>query len=160
MSTPSVTPPVLFEDASFFAVNKPAGILVIPGRGEGTGPSLRELFDAERKTKIFVVHRLDRATSGCLLLACDRETASQRGKTMMGARDAGGAIEKDYLAVCRGCSLPRSRPVSMRHRHRTRRRWRELHHLCIPDDGHSTDPSAADPPGRPPDERGAATGGT
>lgn len=65
---------------------------------------------------IFLVHRLDRATSGCLLLAFDRATASELGKAMM-ARDGvdpierpvvekaaveRAAVEKDYLAVCRG----------------------------------------------------------
>ncbi len=46
---------------------------------------------------IFLVHRLDRATSGCLLLAFDRETASALGKALMG-----GEVLKDYLTVCRG----------------------------------------------------------
>jgi tRNA pseudouridine65 synthase len=51
---------------------------------------------------IFLVHRLDRATSGCLLLAFDRDTASQLGQLMM-ARDAErSVIEKHYWAVCRG----------------------------------------------------------
>ena len=46
---------------------------------------------------IHLVHRLDRATSGCLLLAFDRDTASALGRTLMSH-----AFEKDYLAVCRG----------------------------------------------------------
>ena len=43
------------------------------------------------------MHRLDRATSGCLLLAFSRESASALGKQFM-SRD----VEKHYLAVCRG----------------------------------------------------------
>ena len=79
---------------------------------------------------IFLVHRLDRATSGCLLLAFDRATASALGKALMarGPVEAAGAqafeqralekralensafeqgaFEKDYLAVCRGWPEP------------------------------------------------------
>ena len=43
------------------------------------------------------MHRLDRATSGCLLLAFDRDTASALGKALMAE-----GFEKDYWAVCRG----------------------------------------------------------
>ena len=63
------------------------------GETDFAADRLREQFGRP----IFLVHRLDRATSGCLLLAFDRETASMLGKTLM-ARD----VEKDYLAVCRG----------------------------------------------------------
>ncbi len=97
MNTPSVTPPVLFEDAAFFAVNKPPGMLVIPGRGEGTGPSLRERFEAERRAKIFVVHRLDRDTSGVLLFAKTAE--AHRALSM--AFEAQG-VRKRYLALVEG----------------------------------------------------------
>ena len=50
---------------------------------------------------VFLVHRLDRATSGCLLLAFDRDSASALGKALM-SQD----FEKDYLAVCRGWPEP------------------------------------------------------
>ena len=43
------------------------------------------------------MHRLDRATSGSLLLAFDRDTASALGKAVMAQQ-----LEKRYLAVCRG----------------------------------------------------------
>jgi tRNA pseudouridine65 synthase len=51
---------------------------------------------------VFLAHRLDRATSGCLLLAFDRDTAGALGRMLM-ASDAGQSpVDKDYLAVCRG----------------------------------------------------------
>jgi tRNA pseudouridine65 synthase len=50
---------------------------------------------------VHLVHRLDRATSGCLLVALDRDTASLLGKTFM-SREVG----KDYLAICRGWPEP------------------------------------------------------
>jgi tRNA pseudouridine65 synthase len=63
------------------------------GEHDFAADRLREQFGRP----IFLVHRLDRATSGCLLLAFDREAASALGRALM-ARD----VEKDYLAVCRG----------------------------------------------------------
>lgn len=90
--------PVLYRDASLAVVDKPAGLMVhdsalARGETDFMADRLREQFDRP----IFLVHRLDRATSGCLLLAFDRESASILGKTLMS-----GDVEKDYLAVCRG----------------------------------------------------------
>lgn len=89
---------VLFVDDALAVVDKPAGLMVhdsalARGETDFAADRLREQFGRP----IFLVHRLDRATSGCLLLAFDREVASALGKTLM-ARD----VEKDYLAVCRG----------------------------------------------------------
>ena len=89
---------VLFVDDALAVVDKPAGLMVhdsalARGETDFAADRLREQFGRQ----IFLVHRLDRATSGCLLLAFDREIASALGKTLM-ARD----VEKDYLAVCRG----------------------------------------------------------
>lgn len=90
--------PVLFHDAYLAVVSKPAGLMVhdsalARGETDFAADRLREQFGKP----IFLVHRLDRATSGCLLLAFDRDTASALGKTLM-AHD----VEKDYWAVCRG----------------------------------------------------------
>src|SRR5690606_3132622 len=63
------------------------------GETDFAADRLREQFGKP----IFLIHRLDRATSGCLLLAFDRDTASTLGKAVMA-----GGIEKDYHAVCRG----------------------------------------------------------
>ena len=90
--------PVLHLDDAFAIVDKPAGLMVhdsalARGETDFAVDRLREQFGKP----IFLVHRLDRATSGCLLLAFDRDIASALGKALM-ARD----VEKDYLAVCRG----------------------------------------------------------
>ena len=90
--------PVLFEDEFLAVVAKPAGLMVhdsalARGETDFAADRLREQVGKP----IFLVHRLDRATSGCLLLAFDRETASALGKTLM-AHD----FEKDYWGVCRG----------------------------------------------------------
>ena len=90
--------PVLFCDEALAVVCKPAGLMVhdsalARGETDFAADRLREQFGKP----IFLVHRLDRATSGCLLLAFDRETASALGKTVMSHE-----VEKDYWAVCRG----------------------------------------------------------
>ena len=90
--------PVLHADAWLAVVDKPAGLMVhdsklARGEDDFLADRLREQFGRP----IFLVHRLDRATSGCLLLAFDRDTASALGKTLMSRE-----VEKDYLAICRG----------------------------------------------------------
>jgi RluA family pseudouridine synthase len=81
----------------FIAIDKPPGVAVIPGRGEATTPSIREQLEAELKRKIYVVHRLDRDTSGVLLFALDAET--HRALSM--AFEA-NEIQKRYLALVEG----------------------------------------------------------
>ncbi len=89
---------VLYRDEFLAVVDKPAGLMVhdsrlARGETDFAADRLREQFGKP----IFLVHRLDRATSGCLLLAFDRDTASVLGKTLMSRE-----VAKDYLAVCRG----------------------------------------------------------
>jgi tRNA pseudouridine32 synthase / 23S rRNA pseudouridine746 synthase len=68
--------PILYQDPYLIAVNKPAGLLSVPGRYRETQDSvisrLRYLLpDGENITAL---HRLDKETSGILLLARDRNT--------------------------------------------------------------------------------------
>jgi tRNA pseudouridine65 synthase len=89
---------ILHCDDWLAVVDKPAGLMVhdsalARGETDFAADRLRGQFGKP----VFLVHRLDRATSGCLLLAFDREAASALGKALM-ARD----VEKDYVAVCRG----------------------------------------------------------
>lgn len=89
---------VRYADDRIAVVDKPAGLMVhdsklARGETDFAADRLREQF----QKPIFLIHRLDRATSGCLLLAFDREAASTLGRVLMS-----GDVEKDYLAVCRG----------------------------------------------------------
>ncbi len=60
-------PEIVFENDSFVAVNKPAGLLSIPDR-EQTQTSLKDIL-LEKYGAIFTVHRLDRDTSGIIIFA-------------------------------------------------------------------------------------------
>ena len=94
--------PVLYADAQIAVVNKPAGVMahdskLAGGETDFVADRLRMQFGRP----IFLIHRLDRATSGCLLVAFDRDSASTLGKVLMSRE-----VEKDYLAVCRGWPEP------------------------------------------------------
>ena len=63
---------ILFEDQSLLVVDKPAGVPVLPDGWEKGAPYLVKLLE-EQYGKIFVVHRLDKFTSGVIIFARDAE---------------------------------------------------------------------------------------
>ena len=60
---------ILYEDDDLVVVNKPAGLLVIPDRFKVELPSLNKLLEVRLEQKIWVVHRLDKETSGVICFA-------------------------------------------------------------------------------------------
>src|SRR5512145_1478551 len=93
---------VLHEDAQLLAVAKPPGRIVIPGR-TGDERSLREELEAEHG-RLWVVHRLDRGTSGVLLFA----RTAEAHRTLNLAFDR-GEPRKRYVALVRGLPPPERR---------------------------------------------------
>jgi len=89
--------PVLFEDEALIAIDKPAGLAVHGGSGVSHG--LIERLRAERPHAKFLelVHRLDRDTSGILLVA--KKRAALVG---LHAQLRDGAFDKRYLVLARG----------------------------------------------------------
>jgi 23S rRNA pseudouridine955/2504/2580 synthase/23S rRNA pseudouridine1911/1915/1917 synthase len=59
---------VIFENDDFIAVSKEAGMLTIPDRHDERQFSLYKILN-QKYGKIFIVHRLDRDTSGLILFA-------------------------------------------------------------------------------------------
>ena len=64
----------LFEDNDLLIVNKPSGTLVIPDRFDTEVPSLNKLLENTLGQRIWVVHRIDRPTSGAICFAKNEET--------------------------------------------------------------------------------------
>jgi len=90
---------VLYRDGLILVIDKPAGIAVHPG--PGGGPDLESGFDELRfglPHPPALAHRLDRDTSGCLVLG--RHPKALR---RLGALFAAGQVEKVYWAIVEGC---------------------------------------------------------
>lgn len=95
---------VLYEDADLIAINKPAGMVVHPAYGHDSGtlvnavlyrwPELREVGDEYRAG---IVHRLDKDTSGVIVIA-----RTPRAHRALAEQFAARSIEKKYLALVEG----------------------------------------------------------
>ena len=119
---------ILHQDDALVAVNKPAGLAV--HRSKMVNDAEHYLVDVLREQlggSVYLAHRLDRATSGVLLVARSSEVAAALGEQFMG-RD----VRKQYLTVVRGWPeptegaidypLPGSRETGPRREARTRYR--------------------------------------
>ena len=87
---------LVFEDDSLLVLNKPSGLLSVPGRGEDKQDCLSSRVQ-QHFPDALVVHRLDMATSGLLLMA--RGIAMQRALSSLFERRQ---IHKRYVAVVAG----------------------------------------------------------
>jgi 23S rRNA pseudouridine1911/1915/1917 synthase len=97
---------VLFEDDHLLAVNKPPGLIVHPSFGHASGTLVNALLWHARSWpggRPGLVHRLDKFTSGALLVA-----KSQAVHAALARASAARRIEKRYLAVVLG-RVPRAR---------------------------------------------------
>ena len=91
---------ILFENDDLVAVNKPAGLLSVPDRFDQSLPSLKSML-REEYGDIFVVHRLDRETSGVILFAKTAETHKYLS-SLFEERE----VEKEYLGLVLGTPAP------------------------------------------------------
>lgn len=87
---------LLFQDEHLLIVNKPAGLLSVPGRGEGKQDCLSVRIQ-QRFPDALVVHRLDMATSGLMVFA--RGEAMQRELSRMFRERE---VSKRYVALVAG----------------------------------------------------------
>ena len=95
---------ILYQDAAVIAIDKPAGLVVHAGAGAESGTLVNRLvhhFAALSQVggdlRPGIVHRLDKGTSGVLLVA--RNDAAHRA---LAAQFAGRTVEKTYLALVHG----------------------------------------------------------
>ncbi|MBE1159586.1 pseudouridine synthase [Dyella acidiphila] len=93
---------ILYQDDALIAVNKPAGMAVHRSKMVGnTDVFLIDVLREQVGGTVYLAHRLDRATSGVLLIARSSEVAAALGEQFM-SRD----VHKQYLAVVRGWPEP------------------------------------------------------
>lgn len=102
---------VVYEDAHLLVVNKPAGLVVHPAPGNWSGTLLNGLLGRDEKAAMVpragIVHRLDKDTSGLMVVARDR-SAMDALVAMIAARK----VQRQYLAMAHGAwTGPHSRTV-------------------------------------------------
>ena len=114
---------VVFEDEHLLVVDKPAGIVTHPSRGHAEGTLVNGLLDhgiagGEEDLRPGVVHRLDRDTSGLLIVA-KRPRAHRRLQAALRERE----IDRRYTVLVHGAFPPAmavDRPIGRDRRNRTR----------------------------------------
>ena len=99
---------IVFEDASLLVVSKPAGVVVHPGAGVSKGTLAAALLDhcgtlsqIGGVTRPGIVHRLDRGTSGLMVVA-----KNDQAHQSLSAQFQGRTVTKVYLAICLGTPRP------------------------------------------------------
>lgn len=99
---------IVYEDEWLVAVNKPSGVLSVPGIVGGTSVQqwLREEY--LRCNELFVVHRLDMATSGVLVAAKSMEVYKAM-QALFASRD----VKKEYIALLDGVPAAKSGTISL-----------------------------------------------
>lgn len=92
---------IIYEDRTMIAVNKPAHLLTIATQDEKFNTLYHKVYEYEKKknknNKIFIVHRLDKDTSGIVLFA-----KSQKLKESLQANWNTLAKKREYIAIVEG----------------------------------------------------------
>lgn len=92
---------ILYQDDDMLVVNKPAGVLVIPDRFNSDLPSLNRMLETKLGQQVWVVHRLDRDTSGVICFAKNEQTHRYLSK-LFEAHEVG----KFYAGIVQGRVIP------------------------------------------------------
>ncbi len=103
---------VVFEDEHLLVINKPAGRVVHPAPGNWSGTLLNGLLARDASASLLpragIVHRLDKDTSGLMVVARRRQVMDQL-VAMIAAR----SVSREYLAIAHGAwQGPRAREVA------------------------------------------------
>lgn len=95
--------PILYEDDSLIAVTKPVGLLTIAtvDEKEKTAYHFIKKYLNQKNEKVFIVHRLDRDTSGILLFA-----KNEKMKIMLQKHWNNITLKRGYIAVIEGIMKP------------------------------------------------------
>ena len=86
---------IIHEDSEIYIINKPAGIA--SQGGEKVTSSIDTVFAEQVGQKIYLVHRLDKDTSGLMIIAKNPIAANKWTKLI-----SSKSVKKEYLAICVG----------------------------------------------------------
>jgi len=100
---------IIYQDEDLVVINKPAGLLSIPDRFHPDKPNAWQEMAKILETELWVVHRLDKDTSGILCLA-KNEKAHQNLNEQFQKR----TVKKTYLALISG-HLTKGQPLEVSH---------------------------------------------
>jgi 23S rRNA pseudouridine1911/1915/1917 synthase len=89
---------IVFEDDHLLVIDKPAGLLVLPDRYRANLPNLYTILN-EELGKAFIVHRIDKETSGLMVVAKTEEAHS-----VLSRQFESREVHKQYLALTVGSS--------------------------------------------------------
>jgi tRNA pseudouridine32 synthase/23S rRNA pseudouridine746 synthase len=112
-SAPAYSPPadtgldIRYFDADLLVVDKPSGLLSVPGRGSGMDDNLAKRVQA-RYPEALTVHRLDMDTSGLLVMARNAEVHRALGR-LFELRQ----VDKEYIAVVAGLVADSERSIAL-----------------------------------------------
>ncbi|MCR8923590.1 23S rRNA pseudouridine(1911/1915/1917) synthase RluD [Dasania sp. GY-MA-18] len=92
---------IVYEDQALLVINKPAGLVVHPGAGNGSGTLLNAILhhypDSASVPRAGIVHRLDKDTSGLMVVA---KTLAAQNHLVNQLQDR--TVHREYEAVCMG----------------------------------------------------------
>ena len=96
--------PIVFEDDDLLVIDKPVGLVVHPGAGHATGTMVNALLghrgDLAALPRAGIVHRLDKDTSGLLVVAANAGTYQALVEALRERK-----IDRQYLAVVEGVNV-------------------------------------------------------
>lgn len=123
---------IIYQDRDILAVSKPVGLLCVPIRGSNADNLLDRLkTDLRHQTKsIFIVHRIDRYTSGVVIFA-----KNQKARQKLINQFRKHLPVRTYLALVRGC-IKKDRLVLVHHMKRVKKGFRNV--VVSPDDADAT----------------------
>ncbi len=125
---------VVYEDEDLAVINKEAGMIVHPGFGNPTGTLVNaiifrfgnDLSAGREENRPGIVHRLDRGTSGLIIIARN-DAAQAKLQEMFAARQ----IKKTYLAITTGIPDPAAASIETN----ISRSIKNPRMMCVSDDG-------------------------
>lgn len=98
---------ILWEDDQLLLLNKSAGVLSIPDRFSPEKPNLYQLLN-DQYGKVFIVHRLDKDTSGLICFA-----KTEEAHKLLSRQFEQRTTEKIYLALCDGIPLKKEGDIEL-----------------------------------------------